>query len=82
MKRRGFLQVLGAAIAAPLVPRSPTVTLGVDLAAQPDVTAVAVYRWQYHWTREAIDVTMPGDAHRVFVPGRLVCKRSLVRADA
>jgi hypothetical protein len=64
MTRRGLLQVLGAAIAAPLLP-TPVPTIG----------------WTYRWTRERIEVPVFG-GHRIYVPGRLVCTRSLVWADA
>lgn len=41
LARRGFLGLLGAAIAAPFVPR-PAPSVGVDLASKPDVGSITV----------------------------------------
>jgi hypothetical protein len=42
VKRRGFLGLLGAAIAAPWVPTPAPTCRGVDLASKPDVGTITV----------------------------------------
>jgi hypothetical protein len=42
VRRRGFLGLLGAAIAAPWVPTPAATCVGVDLASKPDVGHITV----------------------------------------
>jgi hypothetical protein len=64
MQRRGFLGLLGAAIAVPFVP-TPAVPaptwIGVDLASKPDYAG---------WIRrgEYVAVTCFGNANKVYLP--------------
>lgn len=72
MKRRGFLGLLGAAIAAPFVSR-PLPTYGVDLATGRDVTAFvvthnqadAVFLSAKRWNRDDVARAFNVPAHLI-----------------